>query len=48
MLLNSLFTRPVEKKPFTVMARAALERMLTANRLDELFRTQASAQYERE
>ena len=30
------------------MARAALERMLSANRRDELFRTQASAQYERE
>ena len=48
MLLNTLFTRFVEKKPFTVMARATLERMLSANRLDELFRTHASAQYERE
>ena len=48
MLLNSLLTRFVEKKPFTVMARAALERMLSANRRDELFRTHASAQYERE
>ena len=48
MLLNSLFSRFVEKKPFAVMARATLERMLSANRLDELFRTHASVQYERE
>ena len=48
MLLNSLFTNFVEQKPFTVMARATLERMLASNRLDELFRTHASAQYERE
>ena len=48
MLLNSLFTKYVDKKPFTVMARAMLERMLSASRLDELFRTHASTQYERD
>jgi Transposase DDE domain len=48
MLLNSLLTKFVEKMPFTVMARAMLERMLSASRLDELFRTHASAQYERD
>lgn len=47
MLLNSLFTKFVEQKPLSVMARAALERMLSANRWDELFRTHAAAQYER-
>lgn len=48
MLLDSVFTRFVEQKPFSVMARAALERMLSASRLDELFRTHAGVQYERE
>lgn len=47
MLLNSLFTKFVEQKPFSVMARAALERMLSATRLDTLFRTHAAVQYER-
>jgi hypothetical protein len=31
----------VEQKPYCVMARAALERMLAASRLDEVFRTHA-------
>ena len=48
MLLNSLFTKFVDKKPFSVMARAMLERMLSASRWDELFRTHASTQYERD
>ena len=48
MLLDSVFTRFVEQKPFSVMARAALERMLSASRLDELFRTHTGVQYERE
>lgn len=48
MLLNSVFSKFIEKKPFTVMARAALERMLSATRLDELFRAHADCQYERE
>src|SRR5258706_8818823 len=48
MLLDSVFRKFVERKPFSVMARAALERMLSASRLDELFRTQAGVQYERE
>lgn len=48
MLLNSVFDRFVEQKPYCVMARAALERMLAASRLDALFREHASVQYERE
>src|SRR3569623_1813373 len=48
MLLKSVFDRFVEQKPYCVMARAALERMLAASRLDALFREHASVQYERE
>lgn len=48
MLLKSVFNRFVEQKPYCVMARAALERMLAASRLDALFREHASVQYERE
>lgn len=47
MLLSSLFDNFVEKKPFCVMARAGLERMLAAAPLDELFRSHCSVQYER-
>ena len=48
MLLDSVFANFVEQKPFTVMARVALERMLSATRLDELFRVHADVQYERD
>lgn len=48
MLLNSMFTRFVEQKPYCVMARAALERMLSATRLDALFEANAEQQYTRE
>jgi hypothetical protein len=48
MLLGSMFDNFVKQKPFCVMARAALERMLAASRLDDLFRVHASVQYERE
>jgi IS4 transposase len=48
MLLESVFDNFVERKPYCVMARAALERMLAASRLDELFRTNATVQYERD
>ena len=39
MLLGSVFDNFVERKPYCVMARAALQRMLSASRLDEVFRT---------
>lgn len=48
MLLESMFDNFVKKKPYCVMARAALERMLRASRLDAVFREHASIQYERE
>jgi IS4 transposase len=48
MLLSSIFDNFVRQKPFCVMARAALERMMAASRLDELFRSHATVQYERE
>ena len=34
MLLGPMFDNFVERKPYCVMARAALERMLSATRLD--------------
>lgn len=48
MLLDSVFKNFLEQKPFCVMARASLERMLSASRLDALFREVASVQYERD
>jgi len=48
MLLSSVFDNFVAQKPYCVMARAALERMLSASRLDDVFRTHATVQYERE
>jgi len=48
MLLGSMFDNFVEQKPYCVMARAALERMLATSRLDDLFRTHATVQYERD
>jgi hypothetical protein len=48
MLLAPMFDNFVDRKPYCVMARAALERMLAATRLDELFRKHATVQYERE
>ena len=48
MLLGSMFNNFVEQKPYCVMARAALERMLAASRLDATFRIHATVQYERD
>src|SRR5690606_18486135 len=48
MLLKGLFEPFIEQRPFCVMVRAALERMLSSERLDQLFRDQATEQYERE
>lgn len=48
MLLASMFDNFVERKPYCVMARAALERMLAATRLDALFHKHAKVQYERD
>ena len=48
MVLGSMFDNFVKRKPYCVMARAALERMLAASRLDALFHEHASVQYERD
>lgn len=48
MLLAPMFDNFVEQKPYCVMARATLERMLSATRLDALFRKYATVQYERD
>lgn len=47
MLLGHLFQPFVEKRPYCVMVRAALERMLSPARLDQLFHDHAVGQYER-
>jgi hypothetical protein len=48
MLLDRIFKPFVEKRPFCVMVRAALERMLSPPRLDQLFRDQAEREFPRE
>ena len=48
MLLDSVFKNFLQQKPFSVMARGSLERMLSVSRLDALFREVASVQYERD
>ncbi len=48
MLLSSVFLKFQQQKPFCVMARGALERMLSATRLDALFESTAVVQYQRE
>lgn len=48
MLLDSVFKSFLLRKPFCVMARAALGRMLSVSGLDALFRQVASVQFERD
>ena len=48
MLLSSVFEKFAKRKPICVMARGALERMLSATRLDALFGDTAVEQYTRE
>ena len=47
MLLAKVFDPYVQQRPYCVMVRAALERMLSSSRLDDLFRLEADTQYER-
>ncbi len=47
-MLGNLFDRFIEASPTTVMARAVLERMLPAERLDAWFEQAAQGQYTRE
>jgi hypothetical protein len=48
MLLDQLFKPFVEQRPFSVMVRATLERMLARDTIDALFREHAERQYERD
>jgi len=46
-MLGQVFERLVEKSPISVMVRAALERVLGADRLDLWYRRTAQKQYTR-
>ena len=48
MLLDTIFAPFVKERPICVMARAVLERLLDAQRLDDLFARTAQRQYTRE
>ena len=48
MLLDTIFAPFVKERPICVMARAVLERLLDAQRLDNLFARTAERQYTRE
>jgi Transposase DDE domain len=48
MLLDTIFAPFVKERPICVMARAVLERLLDAQRLDTLFARTAQQQYTRE
>jgi IS4 transposase len=48
MLLDTIFAPFVQERPICVMARAVLERLLDAQRLDELFAHTAQQQYTRD
>jgi len=48
MLLDTIFAPFVKERPICVMARAVLERLLDAQRLDDLFARTAERQYTRE
>ncbi len=48
MLLDTIFAPFVKERPICVMARAVLERLLDAPRIDDLFARTAERQYTRE
>jgi hypothetical protein len=48
MLLDTIFAPFVKERPICVMARAVLERLLDAPRIDDLFARTAQHQYTRE
>ena len=48
MLLETIFAPFVKERPICVMARAVLERLLDASRIDDLFARTAQQQYTRE
>lgn len=48
MLLEKLVKPFLEQRPYCVLVRATLERMLSPARLDQVFHEHAAQQYERE
>ena len=48
MVLDTIFAPFVKERPICVMARAVLERLLDAPRLDAMFARTAQQQYTRE
>ena len=48
MLLDTIFAPFIKERPICVMARAVLERLLDASRIDDLFARTAQQQYTRE
>ncbi len=48
MLLGQIFERFVEESPVSVMVRGLLEKILSAQKLDELFERSSKNQYTRE
>jgi hypothetical protein len=48
MLLDTIFAPFVKERPICVMARAVLERLLDAQRLDDLLARTAERPYTRE
>jgi len=48
MLLEKLVKPFLEQRPYCVLVRATLERMLSPTRLDQVFHEHASQQYERD
>src|SRR3984893_3897292 len=48
MLLGQVFERFMKKTPFAVMSRSLLERTLSPEALDALFKEKADSQYTRE
>jgi hypothetical protein len=48
VLLDTIFAPFVQQRPICVMARAVLERLLDAQRLDDLFSRNAQQPYTRD
>ncbi|TWH42315.1 hypothetical protein [Dulcicalothrix desertica] len=47
-MLSSIFEQFVEESPISVMARVLMERIFCSERLDNIFETHATAQYQQD
>ena len=47
-MINAIFEQFVEASPLSVMVRATMERVFSADKLDEVFEATAEKQYTRE